>query len=32
MIKSTGPADCLAVTGEGEAVDKMIDKCLDLDS
>lgn len=32
MIKSTGPGDCLTVTGEGEESDKMIARCFDLDS
>lgn len=30
MSKTIGPGDCLTVKGEGEAVDKMIARCLGL--
>lgn len=32
MIHTTGPADCLTVTGEGEAVGKLIAGCFDVDN
>lgn len=32
MIKTTGPGDCPTVTGEGEAVDKMIARYFGLNN